>query len=320
MSPPTNPVRFNPVKLSALIRTYLTHVQKEHRTANKAERVLTSFLALVGDRRAADVSGFQVEKWKLARARDVGQSTVNRELNVVKGLFHRAVEWKLLRESPATAIRKYRTDDTRIRVLTEAEIQTVLTQAPSDMALLCRATLECLPRISELLSLRREHIGASWIEIRRKGGRVERIAVSPELRTALLARAHRNGFIFGEGRTGEPATQEATSVRFTRLMRRLELSGVSHHTMRHTGVTLMLEKGISPRAIQKLAGWTTLRMLERYGHARDAETQRAVTTMHAYLETAIERPRETAGTTNPETPKQISKQRAQTRAQRGSQP
>jgi len=40
-------------------------------------------------------------------------------------------------------------------------------------------------------------------------------------------------------------------------------------------VTLMLDGGANPRAIQKLAGWTTLRMLERYGHVRDAEVRRA---------------------------------------------
>jgi hypothetical protein len=34
------------------------------------------------------------------------------------------------------------------------------------------------------------------------------------------------------------------------------LSGVTHQTMRRTDVTLMLEAGISPRVIQRLAGWT----------------------------------------------------------------
>jgi hypothetical protein len=28
--------------------------------------------------------------------------------------------------------------------------------------------------------------------------------------------------------------------------------------MRHTGITLMLEAGVNPRVIQKLAGWTSL--------------------------------------------------------------
>lgn len=69
--------------------------------------------------------------------------------------------------------------------------------------------------------------------------------------------------------------------------------------MRHTGITLMLEAGISPRAIQKLAGWTEstgLRMLQRYGHAPDAEMTRAVNVTAAAVD------------------------RAQTRAQQGTEP
>jgi hypothetical protein len=50
--------------------------------------------------------------------------------------------------------------------------------------------------------------------------------------------------------------------------------------------TLMLDGGANPRAIQKLAGWTTLRMLERYGHVRDAEVQRAMTANADYLQQA----------------------------------
>jgi site-specific recombinase XerD len=63
----------------------------------------------------------------------------------------------------------------------------------------------------------------------------------------------------------------------------LGLAGVTHHTMRHTGVTLMLEAGINPRVIQLLAGWTSLRMLERYGHVRDTEIRRAVMANAAHL-------------------------------------
>ena len=74
----------------------------------------------------------------------------------------------------------------------------------------------------------------------------------------------------------------------------------------------------NPRVIQKLAGWTTLRMLERYGHARDAEAQRAVTAMHALLERATNATDDqTAATTS--TPKSVATSfatRAQTRAQR----
>jgi integrase len=293
--------RLPPVKLSAAIKQYLTHIAKEHRTANKAERVLQQFLTFTADRRIADITTFVVEKWKRARANDVEQSTVNRELNVVKGLFSRAVTWKMLAASAAAAVKPYRVDDTRIRVLSDTEVNIVLTKAPPEVALLFRTTFECLPRISELLALKREHIGSSWIELRRKGGRVERVDVTPELRRDLLAHCHRSGYIFGEDPSGEPPTQEAMSVRITRIMRSLSLHGVSHHTARHTGITWMLEQGRNPRAIQVLAGWTTLRMLERYGHVRDAERRSAVTGNAEHVQRALQRST-TAPTATPAAP------------------
>lgn len=64
----------------------------------------------------------------------------------------------------------------------------------------------------------------------------------------------------------------------------LGITDASHHTMRHTGVTLMLENGINPRVIQFLAGWTSMRMLDRYGHVRDTEVRRAVTANAAHVE------------------------------------
>ena len=104
-------------------------------------------------------------------------------------------------------------------------------------------------------------------------------------------------------------------MQITRTMRKLGLRGVSHHTMRHTGITVMCENGINSRVIQKLAGWTSLRMLERYGHVRDAETQRAVTTMQTVIQRAVALPvSEQEATKNAAT--ESVKTRAQTRAQR----
>jgi hypothetical protein len=73
----------------------------------------------------------------------------------------------------------------------------------------------------------------------------------------------------------------------------------------------MLEAGVNPRVIQKLAGWTSLRMLERYGHIRDAEAQRAVTTMQSAIQKAVERAPESEGGSGTES----AETRAQTRAQ-----
>src|SRR6202163_221293 len=58
------------------------------------------FVSSVGDRPIAEVSAFHVERWKGQRAEQVKRSTVNRELNIVRGCFSRAVEWGRLAVSP----------------------------------------------------------------------------------------------------------------------------------------------------------------------------------------------------------------------------
>jgi site-specific recombinase XerD len=70
-------------------------------------------------------------------------------------------------------------------------------------------------------------------------------------------------------------------------MEAVGLDDVSHHTMRHAGVTLMLGHGINPRVIQFLAGRTSRRTLDRYGHVRDTEIRRAVTSNAAHVADAI---------------------------------
>jgi integrase len=263
--------------LAAHIATYCAHTKDKNATGYKDPLVLGRLLTIVGDVPLPQVSGFQIEKWKSSRLKEVGKSTVNRELNILRACFTRAIEWKLITRSPLADVEDYRIDNSRIRVLTHAEADAIVTSPDRFVALLCYVTLVCLPRISEVLALHATHIGHNWIELRRKGGIVTRNAATPELCAELLSRCHPvSGFVFGVGSQGRVPGQVAASMRVSHALRKLGIVGATHHTMRHTGVTWMLEAGRNPRVIQKLAGWSSLAMLERYGHARDAEMVGAV--------------------------------------------
>lgn len=100
--------------------------------------------------------------------------------------------------------------------------------------------------------------------------------VTPALRDALISRSQGHGFVFGVGESDVPMTAAAASVAYARLIKPLKLAGVSHHTFRHTGASNMLRDGASPRAVQLIGGWTTLRMVERYCHVTDDELHKAV--------------------------------------------
>jgi integrase len=276
-----------PVKLSEHIKAYVAHTAKANVSSNKDQRVLDALVSSVGDRPISDVSPFHIERWKRTRADAVSLSSVNRELNIVRGCFSRAVEWGRLGLSPVRTVKPYRVDNVRLRVCSEEEIRTILDGLPADLKLLARLTLASLLRLSECLALRCEDIGPTFATVvNSKNGRSRRVPLPPELRVDLLKRCHKSGAVFGVGKAGEPPTQEATSVAFTRALRTLKLSGISHHTFRHTGATVMIANGVSLRAVQTIGGWSSLRMVERYAHVTDEELQRATRIAYSHAEGA----------------------------------
>jgi integrase len=272
------------VKLSEHADAYADWAEKTNRSSLlKDRRVLKGFLASVGDRPLDDITAFHVERWKTLRSKEVSQSSVNRELNVIRGCFSRAVEWGRLLVSPMKAVKPYRVDNVRMRVLSPDEIKKLLESCPPALALISRTTLESLPRLSEVLNLRVEDLGPDYATIvQTKNGRTRKVPLTPELKAELVKQAHKSGYIFGQGKDGKPPRQEAISVAFGRLMRAIGLEGVTHHVLRHTGASAMVAAGISLRVVQDIGGWSTLRMLERYAHPSGAEMSRAVRVLTAY--------------------------------------
>ena len=244
-----------------------------------------SFLDVVGDKRLDHIGPFDIERWRTARLKTpirggatVSRSTVNRDLNIIRGCFTKAIEWKRLKVSPVEAVEAWTTDETAVQILTPAERVIVLTQLPTRYALYCRVTLEALLRIQEVLLLTPEDLGEASLRRRLKGGTVRRVPVSRALIADLrrFIRADGQRYVFAD-EAGAPPQPRSVASQMTKAFRAVGLPHVHHHVMRHTGVTDMLEDGISPMAIKEYAGWTSLRMLERYGHLRDAELLRATT-------------------------------------------
>ena len=92
--------------------------------------MLNHFVETIGDRDLDEITAFHVERWKTLRAKDVMQSSVNRELNVIRGCLSRAVDWGRLVVSPMKTVKPYRVDNVRMRILSPTEIKLVLESCP----------------------------------------------------------------------------------------------------------------------------------------------------------------------------------------------
>ncbi len=67
-----------------------------------------------------------IEDYKARRLESVTASTVNRELDTIKNMLRKAVEWGYLKNSPAEHVKKLRAGKPHFRYLAADEIEKLL--------------------------------------------------------------------------------------------------------------------------------------------------------------------------------------------------
>jgi integrase len=74
------------------------------------------------------------------------------------------------------------------------------------------------------------------------------------------------GLIF-PGARGQPMRPYTLTGKLERILGRASLPHIRFHTLRHTGATLLLAKGVHPKFVQELSGHATISItLDRYSH------------------------------------------------------
>ena len=84
----------------------------------------------------------------------VQPATVNRELDTLKSILSKAVEWGKLRESPARGIRRLKVENQKTRILTEDEQRDLVGACSGQFLAIVILLLITVARISEVLTLR----------------------------------------------------------------------------------------------------------------------------------------------------------------------
>lgn len=104
--------------------------EAHRRTGKMTIGYLLSRFPELANKRLADITAWQVEKWRAARLKVVKPTTVNRELVTLKAALNKAVDWNLLAVHPLAKIKPLRVDHlSRIRYLSvdeERQLRTAL--------------------------------------------------------------------------------------------------------------------------------------------------------------------------------------------------
>lgn len=219
----------------------------------------------------------------------VKRKTLNTELTVLRELFNRAMDWNYVVVNPTRGMKKLPlTDATPARVLSREELSRVCAHAPEPYHTMFRIYAGTGLRLSELQNVRREDIDLKR-ELLFVRSRPDTLTKSGKDRVVPIPRGLLPAFDSALDQSqGEFPFRHENGIRRPahrlrkHLKRAAELAEIPGwkrlrlHDLRHTYATHLAEADVNIRAIQKLGGWSSLEMVERYSNPSEGYLKEAV--------------------------------------------
>jgi integrase len=247
----------------------------------KKYRLETHLIPFFGTKPFDAIVSFDIERYyKHRKASGAKASTINRECAVLSHMANRAKEWGWV-SSRNFEIKKLPEEQTKIVYLTTEQCQRLLDVTRTqchELHLFVRIGLATGMRRSNIFSIRLEDLDLAHKRIflpKTKTG-----ARSQPITTALadylawyLEQYCYDGqewlFPSKQSPTGH-RTENRDALRTAVLNAELDPDIITAHTMRHTVVSQLVQKGVDIHTIMDITGHKTQEMVQRYSH-RDSK-------------------------------------------------
>jgi integrase len=231
----------------------------------------------LGDKQLDEIDRTLIDRIKFDREKLATAGTTNRYLALIRAILRRAhLEWEWIDRVPR--IKLFKEAEGRVRSLTVAEFEKLLDELPehlADMAVFSVATGLRQGNVKGLdwqyVDLERRH---AWIPgSLHKNGKPHSVPLN-ELALSVLRKQ------IGKHPTrvftfrGELISQVNTKA-WTSALKRAGIENFKWHDLRHTFATWHRQAGTPTYELQRLGGWKTGAMVERYAHVAPEALQGA---------------------------------------------
>ncbi len=274
-------------KLSDFIPQYMEYAETNlaPSTVRLYRDALRSFVRIIGDKRLGHYIAVDIERFKIARVKQVKPVRVNLECRHLKSFFQTAVRWGNIQQNPCMGVKFLKIPPQRPIFFTKPEFQQLLAVIPHqwfrDLVLF---TLSTMMRNNEVV-----HLRWSSIDLQRRFIMVENTA-DHRLKTPqphavpmnrwvyqfLASRPDKTGYVF-RFPDGRNINVPYVSHKFSKYARAAGFPiGYHFHTLRHTGATWLVQDGVSIYAVQKLLGHSNIQVTMMYSHLITSEMHDSV--------------------------------------------
>lgn len=234
------------------------------------------------DKYLTEITTHQIEKYKAIRLdQGVRESTVNRDLAIMRKMLNLAIDWNYLKQNPVRKVKFFsEKDNLKERILTEVEEIRLLETSSKHLRSILIVALNTGMRRGEILNLKWSQIDLNSRRIRvekTKSGKIRFIEINTLLLEEFLKlknKSESNVHVFSNPETGKP--YQDVKKAFKGACRRAGIVDFRFHDLRHTFATRLVEKGVDLITIKDLLGHSTVKITERYTHSFYEQKRRAV--------------------------------------------
>ncbi|MEX1138029.1 MAG: site-specific integrase [Bacteroidota bacterium] len=230
-----------------------------------------------------------IENFKVGRVTDgVDPITVNIQLKHLRAAFRTSVRLKFVSENPCEGVSFLRHRLKEAVFMTEGEFGRLFMMIPDiEFRNLVSVTVLTAMRRGEVINLPWKHVDFEkqrilihpFKEFDPKGHHIRSIPMNWWVMDYLKQKPRNGEYVFGRP-DGLLLKGDTVNQKLKRYVRRAELDTRLHfHSLRHTGISLLIKKGVPPSYVQRIAGHSSLIVTQRYVHVEENELLNAVNLM-----------------------------------------
>jgi integrase len=236
---------------------------------------LKNFIRICGDKSMRSVTPYDVEKYKMKRSSEVRPVTININLRSLRASFNDAKKLNFIDENPFQGMRLVRIPHQEAAYLSQGEFRKLIVAIndPNFRNLVIFAASTMMRR-GELINLRWSDIDfeRQIIHVRSredfcvKGGKPRVVPMTAWVYSYLSDGLHTGDYVFLDIKD-KPFHPSTITRKFKHYIRKANLNDKIHfHSLRHTGISLLINRGVAQVQVQRIAGHSSLLTTDIYTH------------------------------------------------------
>ena len=273
-----------------MLNLFLEYAKLNKKSYKGDKSCAKSILSFFGNINISEITPLDIKKYKQSRKEKVKPATINRDLEFLRSVFNKGIEWGKALDNPVSKFKKLKEPAYRFRYLSLDEINRLINAAAHHLKPILITALHTGMRRGEILKLKWENIyfNNRLIEVvEAKNNEKRYIPINLTLLDTLINIPRRidSDYVFCT-KKGKPYVDIKNSFRSA--LKRASIDNFRFHDLRHTFASHLIISGADLMTAKELLGHKSIKMTMRYSHLSPDYKRQAIEKMDTYMDTKEE--------------------------------